>query len=132
MRTGRPECLVESHLCATADTSDNPLTLKEESKSLRDYSLMVSPDFIKERKGKLAELLRTFSGVVYNGEDPFPYSRMKTASLPQTSGRTERFNKTLADILSMPVGVEQKDWDEILPFLTFAYNTVKWDFWLSP
>ncbi|GBN35378.1 hypothetical protein AVEN_242638-1 [Araneus ventricosus] len=68
MRIGRPECLVESHLCATADTSDNPLTLKEESKSLIDYSLMISPDLIKERKGKLAELLRTFSGVVYDGE----------------------------------------------------------------
>ncbi|GFV20248.1 transposon Ty3-I Gag-Pol polyprotein [Trichonephila clavipes] len=38
---------------------------------------------------------------------------------------TERFNKTLADMLSMYVDVEQKNWDEILPFVTFAYNTAK-------
>ena len=51
--------------------------------------------------------------------------RMTTAYHPQTNGLTERFNKTLGDMLSMYVGVEQKDWDEILPFVTFAYNTAK-------
>ncbi|GFX74903.1 retrovirus-related Pol polyprotein from transposon 412 [Trichonephila clavipes] len=45
--------------------------------------------------------------------------------IPQTNGLTERFNKTLADMLSMYVDVEQKNWDEILPFVTFAYNTAK-------
>ncbi|GFT58235.1 transposon Ty3-I Gag-Pol polyprotein [Trichonephila clavipes] len=45
---------------------------------------------------------------------------------PQTNGLTERHsNKTLADMLSMYVDVEQKNWDEILPFVTFAYNTAK-------
>ncbi|GFU73770.1 transposon Ty3-I Gag-Pol polyprotein [Trichonephila clavipes] len=48
-----------------------------------------------------------------------------TAYHPQTNGLTERFNKTLADMLSMYVDVEQKNWDEILPFVTFAYNTAK-------
>ncbi|GFS46992.1 retrovirus-related Pol polyprotein from transposon 17.6 [Trichonephila clavipes] len=48
-----------------------------------------------------------------------------TAYHPQTNGLTERFNKTLADMLSMCVDVEQKNWDEILPFVTFAYNTAK-------
>ncbi|GFV33106.1 hypothetical protein TNCV_509451 [Trichonephila clavipes] len=51
--------------------------------------------------------------------------RFTTAYHPQTNGLTERFNKTLADILSMYVDVEQKNWDEILPFVTFAYNTAK-------
>ncbi|GFT62726.1 hypothetical protein TNCV_3145991 [Trichonephila clavipes] len=49
--------------------------------------------------------------------------RFTTAYHPQTNGLTERFNKTLADMLSMYVDVEQKNWDEILPFVTFAYNT---------
>ncbi|GFV35706.1 retrovirus-related Pol polyprotein from transposon 412 [Trichonephila clavipes] len=51
--------------------------------------------------------------------------RFTTAYHPQTNGLTERFNKTLADMLSMYVNVEQKNWDEILPFVTFAYNTAK-------
>ncbi|GFV91076.1 retrovirus-related Pol polyprotein from transposon 412 [Trichonephila clavipes] len=51
--------------------------------------------------------------------------RFTTAYHPQTNGLTERFNKTLADMLSMYVDVEQKNWDEILPFVTFAYNTAK-------
>ncbi|GFY61470.1 transposon Ty3-I Gag-Pol polyprotein [Trichonephila inaurata madagascariensis] len=51
--------------------------------------------------------------------------RFTTAYHPQTNGLTERFNKTLADMLSMYVDAEQKNWDEILPFVTFAYNTAK-------
>ncbi|GFU92823.1 retrovirus-related Pol polyprotein from transposon 412 [Trichonephila clavipes] len=51
--------------------------------------------------------------------------RFTTAYHPQTNGLTERFNKTLADMLSMYVDVEQKNWDEILPFVTFAYITAK-------
>ncbi|GFV14198.1 retrovirus-related Pol polyprotein from transposon opus [Trichonephila clavipes] len=51
--------------------------------------------------------------------------RFTTAYHPQTNGLTERFNKTLADMLSMYVDVGQKNWDEILPFVTFAYNTAK-------
>ncbi|GBN27531.1 Transposon Ty3-I Gag-Pol polyprotein [Araneus ventricosus] len=51
--------------------------------------------------------------------------KMTTGYHPQTNGLTERFNKTLADMLSMYVGVEQKNWDDILPFVTFAYNTAK-------
>lgn len=53
--------------------------------------------------------------------------RMTTAYHPQTNGLTERFNKTLGDMLSMYVDVDQRDWDEILPFVTFAYNTAKQD-----
>ncbi|UYV68861.1 hypothetical protein LAZ67_6001298, partial [Cordylochernes scorpioides] len=51
--------------------------------------------------------------------------RTTTAYHPQTNGLTERLNKTIANMLSMYVDVNQKDWDEILPFVTFAYNTAK-------
>ncbi|UYV63284.1 hypothetical protein LAZ67_2003650 [Cordylochernes scorpioides] len=51
--------------------------------------------------------------------------RKTTAYHPQTNGLTERLNKTIADMLSMYVDVYQKDWDRILPFVTFAYNTAK-------
>jgi transposase InsO family protein len=53
--------------------------------------------------------------------------RMTTAYHPQTNGLTERFNKTLTDMLSIYVDLEQKKWDEVLPFVTFAYNTAKQD-----
>ncbi|UYV71576.1 hypothetical protein LAZ67_8003727 [Cordylochernes scorpioides] len=51
--------------------------------------------------------------------------RKTTAYHPQTNGLTERLNKTIADMLSMYVDVNHKDWDRILPFVTFAYNTAK-------
>lgn len=49
--------------------------------------------------------------------------RKTTAYHPQTNGLTERLNKTLADMISMYVDVQHKTWDEILPYVTFAYNT---------
>lgn len=49
--------------------------------------------------------------------------RRTTAYHPQTNGLTERLNKTIADMLSMYVDVEHKTWDEVLPYVTFAYNT---------
>ncbi|UYV63259.1 hypothetical protein LAZ67_2003565 [Cordylochernes scorpioides] len=51
--------------------------------------------------------------------------RFTTAYHPQTNGLTERFNKPLGDMLSMYTGVEQKDWDQVLPYVTFAHNTAK-------
>ncbi|KAM7294020.1 DDE-type integrase/transposase/recombinase [Ixodes scapularis] len=49
--------------------------------------------------------------------------RRTTAYHPQTNGLTERLNKTIADMISMYVDVEHKTWDEVLPYVTFAYNT---------
>ncbi|UYV66779.1 hypothetical protein LAZ67_4002838, partial [Cordylochernes scorpioides] len=49
--------------------------------------------------------------------------RFTTAYHPQTNGLTERLNKTLTDMISMYVDVDQKNWDSILPYVTFAYNT---------
>lgn len=42
---------------------------------------------------------------------------------PQTNGLTERFHRTLADMLSMYISPDHRNWDTILPFVTFAYNT---------
>ena len=42
---------------------------------------------------------------------------------PQTNGITERFNKTLCTMLSMYVSKHQRDWDEPIPYVTFAYRT---------
>lgn len=49
--------------------------------------------------------------------------RKTTAYHPQTNGLTERLNKTIADMLSMYVDVQHKTWDQVLPYVTFAYNT---------
>ncbi|UYV80104.1 hypothetical protein LAZ67_18001713 [Cordylochernes scorpioides] len=46
-----------------------------------------------------------------------------TSYHPQTNGLTERLNRTLINMLSMYVNTDQKNWDEILPFITYAYNT---------
>ena len=37
----------------------------------------------------------------------------------------ERFNKTLAEALTMFTRSDQDDWDEYLPYIQYAYNTVK-------
>ena len=49
--------------------------------------------------------------------------RTTTAYHPQSNGQVERINHTLADMLSMYVSSDHSDWDEVLPFVTFAYNT---------
>ncbi|UYV72384.1 hypothetical protein LAZ67_9002893, partial [Cordylochernes scorpioides] len=51
--------------------------------------------------------------------------RFTTAYHPQTNGLTERLNKTLTDMISVYVDVDQKNWDNILPYVTFAYNTAR-------
>ena len=42
---------------------------------------------------------------------------------PQTNGLTERFNKTLCTMLRMYASKHQRDWDEPIPYVAFAYNT---------
>ena len=41
---------------------------------------------------------------------------------PQTNGLTERFNRTLTDMLAKRVERNGKDWDTHLPFVLFAYQ----------
>lgn len=49
--------------------------------------------------------------------------RPTSAYHPQTNGLTERFNHTLGDMLALYVQSDQTNWDRLLPYLTFAYNT---------
>ncbi|CAM4849063.1 unnamed protein product [Rotaria magnacalcarata] len=44
---------------------------------------------------------------------------------PQCNGLTERFNATLVDSIGTYVNQQQSDWDDYLPYTTFAYNTSK-------
>ncbi|KAK9731008.1 Integrase core domain [Popillia japonica] len=46
-----------------------------------------------------------------------------TAYKLSTNGLTERFNKTLADMLNLYTSTSQKDWNAFLPRGVFAYNT---------
>lgn len=46
-----------------------------------------------------------------------------TAYHPQTNGLTERLNYTLATMMSTYVNDDHSNWDSILPYVTFAYNT---------
>ena len=42
---------------------------------------------------------------------------------PQSDGMVERFNRTLEAMLSKFVAENQKDWDELLPFVMMAYRS---------
>jgi len=42
---------------------------------------------------------------------------------PQTNGLTERFNRTIQEVLSKFVNPQQSNWDELLQATVFAYNT---------
>lgn len=46
-----------------------------------------------------------------------------TAWHPQGNGQTERFNQPLADMLAIYCNEYQRDWDQLLPFVKFAYNS---------
>lgn len=48
-----------------------------------------------------------------------------TAYHPQTNGLTERLNHTLAQMISMYVSADHTNWDLILPYVTYAYNTAQ-------
>ena len=52
-----------------------------------------------------------------------------TAYNPKSDGMVERFNKTLAQMLSVLIDPvrRQKDWDEVLPYATFAYRCTPHD-----
>jgi len=49
--------------------------------------------------------------------------RSTSAYHPQTDGQTERFNRTLNDMLSQYVASNGKDWDEWIAPVLFAYRT---------
>ena len=41
---------------------------------------------------------------------------------PQTDGVVERLNQTVLNMMSVYVDADQRNWDEVLPFITFAHN----------
>ena len=43
---------------------------------------------------------------------------------PMTDGLVERFNSFISQSLSMYISANQKDWDEFLPSILFAYHTL--------
>jgi hypothetical protein len=49
--------------------------------------------------------------------------RKTTSYHPQTNGLTERSHRTLEKMLAAYINAHQDNWDEILPFSIFAYNT---------
>lgn len=51
--------------------------------------------------------------------------RHSTPYHPQTNGLTERTNRTIINMLSMYVSADHKNWDAVLPFVTYAFNTAK-------
>lgn len=50
--------------------------------------------------------------------------RKSSSYHPQTNVLTERFNCTIGDMISMYVSPDHSNWDLVLPFVTYAYNTV--------
>lgn len=46
-----------------------------------------------------------------------------TAYHAQTNGLCKRFNRTLAEIIRKYVSSSHQDWDQFLPYATFAYNS---------
>jgi hypothetical protein len=78
------------------------------------------------------EQLLTDRGKAFNGRmikeiaDELQVTKINTSGYrPQTNGLTERFNKTLATMLSMYVSGHQRDWDTLLPYVTFAYRNTQ-------
>lgn len=49
--------------------------------------------------------------------------RMTSSYYPQNNGLTERFHLTLSDRLSMYIRPDHSNWETMLPFVTFAFNT---------
>ena len=44
---------------------------------------------------------------------------------PNTQGLVERFNGTLATMLAKVTSKQQDNWDKMLPYVVFAYNTAQ-------
>ncbi|UYV84067.1 hypothetical protein LAZ67_X001053 [Cordylochernes scorpioides] len=101
---------------ATGDAQGVANFLLEEVILIHGAPREIVTDRGRNFQSKLIQELANCCGII---------KRSATAYHPQTNGLTERLNRTMADMLSMYVDLDQKNWDEILPFVTFAYNTAK-------
>ena len=78
------------------------------------------PEFIHSDQGRnfesaLIEKLCELCGIEKTRTTPYH---------PDGNGQTERHNRTLVEMLSKSINANtQKDWDEYLPVVQFAYNT---------
>ncbi len=64
------------------------------------------------------------SDLVQSILDILQIKRLRTSAYrPETDGLTERFNRTLCDMLASYVARDPPRWDDYLPYVTFAYNT---------
>ena len=50
-----------------------------------------------------------------------------TAYHPQCNGLVERLKRTLTQMLAMYLSTSQRDWDQLLAFVVFGYNTSRQD-----
>ena len=53
--------------------------------------------------------------------------RYSSAFHPQTDGQTERMNRVIEEVLRSFVNVKHDNWEELIPFVTFAINNAKCD-----
>ncbi|UYV76060.1 hypothetical protein LAZ67_13002356, partial [Cordylochernes scorpioides] len=106
----------EEAFLATGDAQGVANFLLEEVILIHGAPREIVTDRGRNFQSKLIQELANCCGII---------KRSTTAYHPQTNGLMERLNRTMADMLSMYIDLDQKNWDEILPFVTFAYNTAK-------
>ncbi|XP_075741492.1 uncharacterized protein LOC142790843 [Rhipicephalus microplus] len=110
------------HLTRYAETSALP------EATVREVSLFILRNFVL-RHGAPRELLndrgRSF---LSEAVEAFLHEcnivhRTSTTHHPQTNEMTTPINRTLGDMLSMHISDEHMNWDHILPFVTYVYNS---------
>lgn len=112
------------HLTRYVETASVPAATAHEVANFFIHSILLrhgAPQYIITDRGTpflsnvLEDVLRLSSTV----------HSVTTAYHPQTNGLTERFNHTISDMVSMYVADHHDNWDIILPYVTYAYNTAR-------
>jgi hypothetical protein len=96
-----------------------------ESKTIADYFIK----FIVLKHGVPQRILTDrgsnfISEFMMNFYELLDVKKLTTSSYhPQTNALTERFNRTLASMLTPFVNENKDNWDSLLPYMLFSYNT---------